>query len=137
MLLLTRIGFTNNRMYDVIVGSVTDDLYYFGSTVVSSIRNTILLKVDSSDTIVWSKVYDKQSYTYLVDIDSSETYIYLAHVDSIVFPLIQISTTSGEILTTKELSAYTTSLISVSLRFFQSSDELFFSVKTSPSHTGV
>lgn len=118
-------------MYDIKIGSSTNSLYYFGHSLIPSNPNFIMLmKVDSSDTIVWSKVYDKTVYHFVFELDSSETYIYLVHRDPSAFPLSQISTTSGSLTSTFQLSSITSSFAYTDTKFLPSSNILFLTARS-------
>lgn len=125
------IGFTSSFFYDVRVGTSSGDQYYYG--LAQSPDNILLMRTDSSNTNLWSNTYSGKGTAYAFEIDSAETYIYLVSEDSSNYPLSKVSASDGIFDSTVNILSFKSNFSYVTLRFFKSSDSLFFSMTNSNS----
>lgn len=133
---MTQLGFITNYVKAVEMGAITGDLYSYGS--VSSPQNTFVTRFNSSNQILWEKVYVLSGLDHSFEVDSSETNIYLAQTISTRFELYQLSATNGSVKQSKQVIG---DLGVVPNQFYlklvDSTDILFFSATTSLQQLGV
>lgn len=112
-------------MYDVRVGSSTGSLYYFG--VSSSPYNVLVIKTDSSDTVMWSKFYNQQASFDMFVIDPFETYLYMtSYLGSTYFPLHKVATDDGSVVKSKKIANFKSLSSFAALRYYGATSTLHF-----------
>lgn len=121
---------------NVKVGPQTNSIYYYGKAY-DTFSNSLLVKIDSSNAVVWANAYDSAGYNDEFDVDSSETYIYILHFVTTIFPLHKISASDGSVISSKICNNMKASSNKASVKCFGDPATLFISGNDLLNHAKI
>lgn len=106
------------------VGSSTGSYYYYGKAATPN--SGMIMKTDSSGSVLWTRIYEQTGAFYMFEVDPSETYIYFAQYSSTIFSMARIATSDGLVSASKKITAFYSNFYTA-MRFYSTTNTLFFS----------
>lgn len=85
------------------------------------------VKVSSSGAVVWGKVYDRFSSYFMVEVDPSETHLFLTSYINTAYPLHKVATSDGSVVDSKRILNVFSQTYTAYLRFFDTTSILHLS----------